>query len=151
MLDRNTLFVTAIVLFVIGGIVFLFALAKHPSLTTAPTMLYIPSSPIAGAAPAAAAAARYTPLQAATAATVAPVTAASGLSPSALTSPTTTAAAAAASGATPSYPAWPTATQYYGEQPVQGATVPVQFTQPQTVPNPGYMIQPTVIPGAVYG
>ena len=143
-LDRNTLFIAAILLFAVGGIVFLVGLARRPALTQAPVyvptrapLLVTPAPAVAPPPPAQPTADQQ--MQAAYAAMQPPPgggVLGGGLPP-----------VAQASQQQPvgNY-------GYYGQQPPASPTVPTNFTVPQNVPIPPFMTRPGPgVPSPVFG
>jgi hypothetical protein len=156
-LDRNTLFIAAILLFAVGGIVFLVGLARRPALTQAPSafmttatrvpLLATPTAvPVAAAAPAVVQQQQTAidpQMQAAYASMQAPP--GGGVLAGGIPPVMQQAAASQQQQPISSY-------GYYGQAPPASPTVPMQFTQPQSVPVPPFMMRPAPgVPSPVYG
>lgn len=142
-LDKKTMVVSAILLFAIGGIVFLIGLWRRPPTTTMPVLFQQSAATLAPTLP-----------------TVPPV------QPPVLADPNQLTVRYAnpqplpggilsggvppvATGASATRPvSWGSA--FYGQQPVGTQTVPQQFTMPNAVPNPAFMSAPAQVPSPIF-
>ena len=140
-LDQNTMFVAAIALFLIGGLVFLFGLVKRPGVTVAPS--YVPVQ-------------TFSPVmqQVGPAPTMAPTMLAgalpNGQMPVNMVTPQQPPVGQAVMSPSALAPVGrPVNAQTYGGQyyygqgpPAQQQTVPVQYTRPVNPKNPRFMNAP---------
>ena len=155
-LDRNTLFIAAILLFAVGGIVFLVGLARRPALTQAPAA-YVAVPTRAPVVVTTAAVVQQQQQQPAAQAGQPPADQQQQMMQAAYAAMQAPPGGGVLGGGLPpvaqaSQQQPVTSYGYYGQAPPASPTVPMQFTQPQNVPVPPFMTRAGPgVPSPVFG